>query len=220
MWRRQEKNQPGCSFIPPLLLIRKVRSHLYNIGVAGSSFSCYDRFSACARLSNFPSESISEHNVAEPFTKSLLFSQISFKSDLMGEISKYFLRCVRLDYSFNGMSFFAWQNLFWHCSLQSTLIQIHMYCEKMAQVDKNCRKVNPKGTSINDIQHFSAIFDLPTYHVQRFLPYNVWYLGAFLDPPTYPKIGRLSRSAYTNNQYESRIFTMSFLFIYFLSKSF
>ena len=80
--------------------------------MAGSSFSCYDRFSACARLSNFPSESISEHNVAEAFTKSLLFSQISFKSELMVEISKYLLRCVRLDYSFNGMYFFAWQNLF------------------------------------------------------------------------------------------------------------
>ena len=30
----------------------------------------------------------------------------------------------------------------------------------------------------------------PTYHVRRFLPYNVRYLEAFLDPPTYPKIGR------------------------------
>ena len=84
-----KKNQPTCPFIPPLLLIRKVRSHLYNIGVAGSSFSCYDRFSACARLSNFPSESISEHNEAGAFMKSLLFSQISFKLELMGEISKY-----------------------------------------------------------------------------------------------------------------------------------
>ena len=84
-----KKNQPTCPFIPPLLLIRKVRSHLYNIGVAGSSFSCYDRFSACARLSNFPSESISEHNEAGAFMKSLLFSQISFKLELMGEIGKY-----------------------------------------------------------------------------------------------------------------------------------
>ena len=29
-----------------------------------------------------------------------------------------------------------------------------------------------------------------TYHVRWFLSYNVWYLGAFLDPPTYPKIRR------------------------------
>ena len=29
-----------------------------------------------------------------------------------------------------------------------------------------------------------------TYHVRRFLTYNVQYLGAFLDPPTYPKIWR------------------------------
>ena len=25
-------------------------------------------------------------------------------------------------------------------------------------------------------------FDVPTYHVQQFLPYNVLYLGAFFDP--------------------------------------
>ena len=65
--------------------------------MAGSLFSCYDRFSACARLSNFPSESISEHNGVEAFMKSLLFSQISFKSELMGEISKYLMRCLRLE---------------------------------------------------------------------------------------------------------------------------
>ena len=29
-----------------------------------------------------------------------------------------------------------------------------------------------------------------TFWVWQFLPYNVQYLGAFLDPPTYPKIGR------------------------------
>ena len=29
----------------------------------------------------------------------------------------------------------------------------------------------------------------PTYHAQHFLLHNVWYLGAFLDPPTYPKVG-------------------------------
>ena len=46
-----------------------------------------------------------------------------------------------------------------------------------------------KGTSINDVRRFSAIFYLPTYHVQQFLPYNVRYLG-FFGPPTYPKIGR------------------------------
>ena len=41
----------------------------------------------------------------------------------------------------------------------------------------------PLGTSINDVRRFSAIFDLySTYHVRRFLPYNVRYLGAFLDP--------------------------------------
>ena len=28
----------------------------------------------------------------------------------------------------------------------------------------------------------TAIFDLPNYHVRRFLSYNVRYLGAFLDP--------------------------------------
>ena len=45
-------------------------------------------------------------------------------------------------------------------------------------------------TSINDVRRFSPIFDLPTYHVWRFLPYNnIQYFGAFLDPPTYPKIG-------------------------------
>ena len=31
---------------------------------------------------------------------------------------------------------------------------------------------------------------LPTYHVRRFFHYNIRYLGAFLDPPSYPKIGR------------------------------
>ena len=29
----------------------------------------------------------------------------------------------------------------------------------------------------------------PTYHVQQFFPVNIPYLGALLDPPTYPKIG-------------------------------
>ena len=38
--------------------------------------------------------------------------------------------------------------------------------------------------SINDVLRFSAIFDLPTFHVRQFLPYNVRYLGAFLNPPT------------------------------------
>jgi hypothetical protein len=32
---------------------------------------------------------------------------------------------------------------------------------------------------------------LTTYHLQQVLPYNVQYFEAFLDPPTYPKIGRL-----------------------------
>ena len=35
------------------------------------------------------------------------------------------------------------------------------------------------GTSINDVQRCSAIFDLPTYHVRLFLPYNVQYFWAF-----------------------------------------
>ena len=39
-----------------------------------------------------------------------------------------------------------------------------------------------KGTAINDVPRFSAIFDLPTHHVRQFLPYNVRYFGAFLDP--------------------------------------
>ena len=36
-----------------------------------------------------------------------------------------------------------------------------------------------KGTSINDVPHFSVIFDLPTYPV---LLYNVPFLGLFWTP--------------------------------------
>ena len=51
----RKKNQPTCSFIRPLLLIRKVRSHLYNIGVAGSSFVLllWSIFCVCSAL-KFP----------------------------------------------------------------------------------------------------------------------------------------------------------------------
>ena len=55
---------------------------------------------------------------------------------------------------------------------------------------KKCRRtswMSPKGTSINDVWRFSAIFDLPTYHVRRFLPYNVRYLRGFFEPPYLPK---------------------------------
>ena len=41
-----------------------------------------------------------------------------------------------------------------------------------------------KGTSINDVQRFSMIFDLPTYHVRRFKPYEVRFFGVILDLPT------------------------------------
>jgi hypothetical protein len=37
----------------------------------------------------------------------------------------------------------------------------------------------PKGSSINDVQRFYAIFDLPTYLV---LPYNVRFLGLSWNP--------------------------------------
>ena len=30
--------------------------------------------------------------------------------------------------------------------------------------------------------NFLAIFDLPKYHVRRFLPYNVQHLGVFFGP--------------------------------------
>ena len=51
------------------------------------------------------------------------------------------------------------------------------------------RKNNLGETSINDVRRFSVNFDLPTYHVRRFLPYNVRYLGDVLaPPPSYPKI--------------------------------
>ena len=55
-----------------------------------------------------------------------------------------------------------------------------------------------RGTSLNDVRRFLAIFDIPIFHVRRFLPYNIRYLGAFLDPPTYPKIiyGRSLASKY------------------------
>ena len=41
-----------------------------------------------------------------------------------------------------------------------------------------------RGPSINDVRQISMIFDLPTYHVRRFLPYNVRFLGVILDLPT------------------------------------
>ena len=41
-----------------------------------------------------------------------------------------------------------------------------------------------RGTSINDVWRFSMIFDLPTNHVRRFLPYNIRVLGVILDLPT------------------------------------
>ena len=58
------------------------------------------------------------------------------------------------------------------------------------QSSKSTVWTRAKGTSINDVRCFSAIFDLPIYHVRPFLPYKVRYLRAFLDSPIYPKIGR------------------------------
>ena len=68
------------------------------------------------------------------------------------------------------------------------------------------------GTSINDVLRFWAIFDLPTYQIRQFLSYNVRYLEAFLDPPTYPKIGRylwtLPLSTERNASLTSILFSM------------
>ena len=50
------------------------------------------------------------------------------------------------------------------------------------------------GTSINDVRRFSAIFDLSSTMPDDFYPIRSDILGlfwaAFLNPPTYPKIGR------------------------------
>ena len=46
-----------------------------------------------------------------------------------------------------------------------------------------------KGTSINDVKRFFAIFDLPTYLPT--LSYSITSdFRVILDPPTYPNIGR------------------------------
>ena len=45
-----------------------------------------------------------------------------------------------------------------------------------------------RGTFIIDVWRFSMIFDLPSNHVRRFLPYNIRVLGRHFGP-TYPKNG-------------------------------
>ena len=63
----------------------------------------------------------------------------------------------------------------------------HISCKLLTKISTMCFCIK-MGTSIKDVRHFSAIFDLPTHYVQQFLLYNVQYLGAILDPSTYPKI--------------------------------
>ena len=45
----------------------------------------------------------------------------------------------------------------------------------------------PRGTSINVVPRFLAIFYLPTYTLSYYI---MSVFGAILDPPTYPNIGR------------------------------
>ena len=69
------------------------------------------------------------------------------------------------------------------------LFFMHQHSRDVFTLSKIEKKII-KGKTINDDRYFLVIFDLPTYHVRQILLDNVWYLGDFLDPPTYPNIGR------------------------------
>ena len=60
--------------------------------------------------------------------------------------------------------------LFGHCTMA-----VFANSDLKLQEKRNSNKVSyPKGTTINDVPHFLAIFDLPNYLV---LPYNVQFWG-------------------------------------------
>ena len=100
---------------------------------------------------------------------------------VMGEIRKYLLWCERLDYSFNGMYFFAWQNLFWlkagkletFSTVLSNQLDLNMYCENKDQVDNNFRKFRTKANKSEPVGRLAVVYK-KNFHTSACTNLIVW----------------------------------------------
>ena len=96
------------------------------------------------------------------------------------KISAQYIYLPRFPFTQRFVSIFvlsAWNTL-------TQLKSIFISCYGIGR--KHARKKGLKDV----LKWCSMIFDPPTYHARRFLPYSFWFLNVILDPPTNPKIER------------------------------